>query len=233
MTPGHPARALLAAALVTAAAAAQAESVEVGGIAASGNSQVGYLGHVSALPGQSLADGVAWSLFTDYVRYRYDQAGSRVQASAPGLSFGILKQFSGDYGAISFGTTLSLRDTRLSPGDPGNKAEGFKIGVGPQLQWRASEHQRVAGDLFANYISGRRSYFAKGFAGFRSSGGWAIGPEAWVIGDPSYRIRGYGLALRDLKAGPLRIGLRLGAEKQAEQRRYITGGIEFSWYRPD
>lgn len=233
MNAQAPIATLLAAALLAGASAAKAESVEVGGVAASGNSQVAYLGHVAALPGQSLADGFAWSLFTDYVRYRYDQNSSRVQANAPGLSFGLLKQFDGDFGALSLGAILNLRDTRLSPDDPGNKAEGFRVGIGPQLQWRASERQRLAGDLFANFISGRRSYFAKGFAGFRSHGGWAIGPEAWVIGDPRYQIRGYGLALRDLQAGPLRLGLRIGAEKQAGQDRYITGGIEFSWYRPD
>lgn len=65
---------------------------------------------------------------------------------------------------------------------------------------------------------------------------WKLGPEAWLDGDPSYPIKGLrsslGISFSDIGGGPLRVGLSLGAQRQVNQRRYLSFGIEFTWPEP-
>lgn len=114
--------------------------------------------------------------------------------------------------------------------------EGLAFGIGPQVLETGNPADRLAremiGDLIGDSLLERHRYALIGFAGYRGYRGWAVGPEAWVNADPSYRIRGLGLAVRDLRAGPLRMDLRLGATKQQNQIRAINGGVELRWYKP-
>ncbi len=109
---------------------------------------------------------------------------------------------------------------------------GLVFGAGPQLQSQGSLANRLADELSGRSLANRHSYALIGFAGYRGNRGWAVGPEAWVNADPTYRIRGLGLAIRDLRAGPLRIDLRLGATQRLDQGRAINGGVELRWYKP-
>lgn len=111
-------------------------------------------------------------------------------------------------------------------------SRGLVFDAGPQLQTRGSLVNRLADELSGRNLADRHSYALIGFAGYRDNRGWAVGPEAWVNADPSYRIRGLGLAVRDLRAGPLRIDLRLGATRRLNQGQAINGGLEFRWYKP-
>lgn len=106
------------------------------------------------------------------------------------------------------------------------------FGIGPQVLETSRPAERLASDLIGDSLLEHHRYALIGFAGYRSYRGWAAGPEAWVNDDPGYRIRGLGLAVRDLRAGPLRMDLRLGATRQQNQTRIINGGIEFRWYKP-
>lgn len=228
---------LAVAALATgliAATGARAEGVVVGGASGSDYSQGVYLGWLAPLPGQRLGHGWAYSVFADYLRYRYDAGGARIQASAPGFTFGIARQWTfAGAGAFDLGVIGSGRDTRLSPNDPGNRNEGFKLSPGLQTQWRGDDAAPIATGVFANYIFDRQAYYAKGFVGLRGHGGWALGPEASVQGDRSYRITSAGLGLRDLRVGAnLRVGLHAGADFQSGRRTAATGGAEFSLYLP-
>lgn len=214
-------------------AAVHAEGVVVGGASGSENSQGVYLGWVAPFPGQRLGQGWAYSAFADYLRYRYDASGTRIQASAPGFTLGIARQWTfAGAGAVDLGVIGSGRDTRLKPNDPGNGNDGFKFNPGLQLQWRADERLPVASGVFANYVFDRQAYYAKGFVGMRLPGGAAIGPESSIQGDRSYRITSTGLAVRDIAFGPLRLGLHAGVDFQSGRRTTPTGGLEFSYYIP-
>lgn len=115
---------------------------------------------------------------------------------------------------------------------PSHAPKGLALGAGPQLQSQGSMSNRLADELSGRNLADRHSYALIGFAGYRGNRGWAVGPEAWVNADPSYRIRGLGLAVHDLRAGPLRIDLRLGATRRLDQGQAIIGGLELRWYKP-
>ena len=113
---------------------------------------------------------------------------------------------------------------------------GLALGIGPQLLANGA-----AGSRFTTFSAGipsglgrvdRHSYALVGFAGYRGTRGWAIGPEAWVDGDSRYRLSGLGVAVHDQHAGPLRVDLRLGATRQLNLGRVINGGVELRWRKP-
>lgn len=113
---------------------------------------------------------------------------------------------------------------------------GLTLGIGPQLLATGTPGSRFTA-IPAGIPSGlsrvdRHSYALVGFAGYRGTRGWAIGPEAWVNGDSRYRLSGLGVAVHDLHAGPLRVDLRLGATRQLNLGRVINGGVEFRWRKP-
>ncbi len=233
--PFSPSPRLLAALglMLGLAGSAQADSVIVGGVNGSAVSQSAFLGRIAPLPGQQFGQGWAYSLFADYLRYRYDADTQRIQAESQGLQAAILREWTLEKsGVFSLAATAGLRNTNLKPADPGNDIDGLKLDPGLQMQWRGDESHAVASGLIASYVPGRESYYAKGFAGARQSGGWAIGPEFSISGDPSYRIGGAGLAVRDLRQGNFRIGLRAGLALQSGRSEEPTAGIDFNYYIP-
>ncbi|MDP3294425.1 MAG: hypothetical protein Q8M37_06755 [Nevskia sp.] len=108
----------------------------------------------------------------------------------------------------------------------------LSLGAGAQVQGTGNPDRFLVRERHGRSLADRPAYALVGFAGYRSNHGWAVGPEAWVNADPHYRIRGLGVAVRNLRAGPLRVDLRLGATRELNLGRAINGGVEFRWYKP-
>jgi len=136
----------------------------------------------------------------------------------------------------SFGASVERRRPHLdtiSRGATANPmANRLNFAVGPQEPWLGHEGLRPADEIDGQHFFGRRAYAVIGYASYRDSHGWAIGPEAWLNGNPRYRIKGLGVAVRNVRAGPLLIDLRLGATGQPNRGQAIRGGAEFRWHRP-
>lgn len=123
-------------------------------------------------------------------------------------------------GAIGRGATANPMASRLN------------FTVGPQEQWLGHDGHRPTDEVDGEHFFGRRAYAVIGYASYRDRHGWAIGPEAWLNGNPRYRIKGLGVAVRNVRAGPLLIDLRLGATRQLNRGQAVHGGAEFRWHRP-
>lgn len=111
-------------------------------------------------------------------------------------------------------------------------ASRLNFTVGPQEQWLGHDGHRPTDEVDGEHFFGRRAYAVIGYASYRDRHGWAIGPEAWLNGNPRYRIKGLGVAVRNVRAGPLLIDLRLGATRQLNRGQAIHGGAEFRWHQP-
>ncbi len=72
-------------------------------------------------------------------------------------------------------------------------------------------------------------FIVRSFTGYRSYSGWTMGPNAWLDGDPSYQIKGLGLAFNDIGRAPLRVGLGLGTRRLTNQRPFVTVDFELTW----
>ncbi|WP_293392366.1 hypothetical protein [Nevskia sp.] len=83
--------------------------------------------------------------------------------------------------------------------------------------------------VFIERADCRSPIIVRSFTGYRSYSGWTMGPNAWLDGDPSYQIKGLGLAFNDLGPAPLRVGLGLGTRRMTNQRPFVTVDFEFSW----
>ncbi|WP_273457603.1 hypothetical protein [Nevskia ramosa] len=77
--------------------------------------------------------------------------------------------------------------------------------------------------------SGHSLFIVRSFTGYRSYSGWTMGPNAWLDGDPSYQIKGLGMAFNDIGPTPLRVGLGLGTRRLTNQRPFVTVDFELSW----
>lgn len=83
--------------------------------------------------------------------------------------------------------------------------------------------------VFVGRADCRGPIIVRSFTGYRSYSGWTMGPNAWLDGDPSYQIKGLGMAFNDLGPAPLRIGLGLGTRRLTYQRPFVTVDFELSW----
>lgn len=72
-------------------------------------------------------------------------------------------------------------------------------------------------------------FIVRSFTGYRSYSGWTMGPNAWLDGDPSYQVKGLGLAFNDIGPAPLRVGLGLGTRRLTNQRPFVTVDFELTW----
>lgn len=223
---------MLAGALL-AASPLRAESVWVGGLGASDDTRIVYLGRIAPLPGQRLGDGWAWSAFADLLDYDYLAGAGRIDADSQSLRLGVQRQLRAGPGTLGLGATVSARNTDLSPDDPGNRSRGFLVRPGLELQWLSDEDARWRRQFYSQYTFEVDSFYAKAFTGRRLGRGPALGPEVWAQGDPSYRLYGAGLVLNGIAIGRYRLTLRLGAEHQEREDTRLAGGLEFSRYFGD
>lgn len=227
-------RMVMASILSTLAIPALAESVWVGGASGADTTRVAYLGRIAApLPGQRLSDGWSYSVFVDYVSYKYDSGAQGIQGTVNGIKFSVGREFRRDYGSLGLSLGMTASRTTLSPDDPGNTSP--RSGVHPvgEFLWQSKSDATWRSTAYAQYVFGARRKFANVFLGRRLSNGIAIGPQMSTGGDPSYRIYGLALALNGWKIGPLDMGVYAGAQHSEGGNSHPEIGFSFTTYLPD
>jgi len=176
------------------AGAAHAEPTEMwlSGVESSGEASYAYLGYVTPIGGYHFGDGLVQRYWVDWARYRYDKAGTQIDASAPGVEAALGWQQAGEGGWWAAYLGGTYRDTRFSPDDPANPVRGGMLR--PKLQVEAEAYLagdwRVAG--IASYTGGQDAWYARVRALDGAPDSWRVGGEVVWLGDPSYRAKQYG-----------------------------------------
>ena len=177
----------LAAALLSGAALAGPTQQWLIGAETAGVASYAYLGHVSPLPGGDFGAGWVKRFWLDWSEYRYDKGGVEIKAKSPGVdaALGYQKADAGGWWAAYLGA--AYRDTQLSPDDPDSDARGRRVRAKLQLEGEVNleNEWRIAG--IAGYIAGQDGYWTRVRALRGALGGWRLGGEATLQGDPSYR----------------------------------------------
>lgn len=226
-------RMVMASMLSTLAMPVLAESVWVGGASGADTTRVAYLGRIAPLPGRSLSDGWSYSVFVDYVSYKYNSGAQGIQGTAKGIKFSVGHDFRRDYGSLGLSLGAAASRTMLSPDDPGNSSRGSSVHPVGEFLWQSKADATWRSSAYAQYVFGARRNFANAFVGRRLSNGIDIGPQVSTSGDPSYRIYGLALALNGWKIGPLDMGVYAGTQHSEGGDTHPEIGFSFSMYLPD
>ena len=182
------------------------------GADSSKNSSYYYLGYITPFHGNELGSGYVSRFWLDYIEYDYASGNSRIQASAPGISYSIGFQRSVD--KFSFGAFIGaeIRKTELSPNDSSNNANGTKINplLSLEAQNKFSDFSSINfnGSLEPNTIA----YWSRVRLGIGNT--YKTGPEISIQGDSTYHTKKFGWFLNGINVGKeIYLGGKLGATK--------------------
>jgi len=185
-----------------------------------------YLGNISPLKGSTLGNGYVQRLWLDYNNFNYNLNSTTIDAKAKGLSYAIGYQGSFDKSFSYAGFIgVGVRNTDLSPNDPGNQSEGTE--VNPML---IVEAEKKFTDFYklnfnASTEPSAESYWSR----LRFSFGDSIkmGPELTMQGDPSYDTKKIALFISDIEFGKdIKIGAKIGESKTNGSGNQAFIGIE-------
>ena len=162
----------------------------------SGEGSSGYVGAITALPGSTLGAGLAFRSTISGGNYRYQTAGTDIEADYYGLEVGLVQQWSGPWGRANVSIGPRFTQTDLSPQDPGNDRQGSRadLAVG-------TDGARNIGDFQLGWFGSLglfdESYQLQGRIGrlIVPHSGISAGLEVGLQGDPSYENKSVGVFL--------------------------------------
>ncbi|WP_426039657.1 cellulose biosynthesis protein BcsS [Brevundimonas sp. DC300-4] len=169
----------------------------------SGEGSSAYAGAITALPGSNLGAGLAFRSTISGGNYRYQTAGTDIEADYYGLEVGLVQQWSGPWGRANVSIGPRFTQTDLSPQDPGNDRQGSRgdVAVG-------SDGARNIGDFQLGWFGSLglfdESYQVQGRIGrlIVPQSGISAGLEVGLQGDPSYKNKSLGVFVsREFKTG--------------------------------
>lgn len=219
--------AALAFAGLTGAARAEPTELWLAGAETSGDASFMFLGYVAPVGEGHLGDGLVQRYWIDWSRYRYDRAGTQIDASAPGVeaALGWQKGYESGWWAAYLGA--AYRNTSLSPDDPTSAVRGSMLRPKLQLEgeFNLPAEWRISG--IASYIGGQDAWFLRGRLLHGVPGDWRWGGEASWQGDPSYRANQQGAVLvLPRTAGGWDFGFKLGSRQVGGVAARAYAGIE-------
>lgn len=163
------------------------------------NASYYYLGYIKPLQGSELGKGFVSRFWLDYISYDYASINSRVEATAPGVSYSIGYQKSLE--TFTFGAFLGaeIRKTELSPIDNSNEAEGTIISplISVEAQNKFSNFSVL--NFNASLRPNIMGYWTRVSLGFGDK--FKTGPEVTIQGDSTYQIKRYGWFINGIDIG--------------------------------
>jgi len=165
-----------------------------------------YLGHIAPLENSKLGAGYVQRYWLDYNNFNYNLTTSNIDAKAKGASYalGYQNSLNNNFSYAGF-IGAGIRNTTLSPNDPGNKSEGTKIN--PMIIVELEQK-------FNNFYK----------LNFNASSE----PEFTIQGDPSYDTKKMALFISDIEIGnEIKMGAKIGQSKSNGSGHEAFIGIEF------
>lgn len=235
--PGRRGARVLAAALLglAAAGAAQAEGVTFGGSESAANSSFSYLGLIEPLPGSRMGQGWYVRGMLSWLTYEYDTplggVSRRVKAQAPGVEVGVGYPLPlGGGWVLDPSLSVGLRDTRLTPADPGNDAAGTQGMLTPQLGLRGRIGGVLELDALAAHAFGADSNYARARLGLPLARQLTVGAEASLSEGARYHDRREGVFARlGSGRGSLTASAGYATDREGHRRSYFSLGGGFSF----
>lgn len=236
-TPRHVNAALLLALLAPLAAQAQSQAQDqpphqalyLGGAETSPHAGYAYFGRIASLEHPSLQNGLAWRLWLDRAEYRYESNGRIYRGTATGIEAGIGTLFGSDPFTGSAFVSLVGRDTRISPGDPGNASQGFHAGLKLQTDLNYRFTRELTGNLGASYMVPGHAYWTRARLMWTLPNQLRLGVEQAWHGDDHYRMRQTGLVLGGMRWGGADVTLKAGSRHLRGEGSAPYVGIELGW----
>lgn len=213
--------------LLLTAAAAHGEALYLAGAEVSEGASYLYLGRIAAIGQPQLQAGLAYRLWVDQTRYRYDANGLTHKATAYGVEGGIGSLFrpSSVFGGSAF-VSLVARDTSLSPDDPGSEARGSDLTLKLQGDLNYQPSPGLTAIVGASYVPLNDAYWTR-FRLLRSlAGTTALGIELIHQGDASYALNQAGLVYSGWQIGSVGIDLKSGVRRVEGESSSPYVGVE-------
>lgn len=212
------------------AASATPEALLLGGTEVSADNSYIYVGRVSSLS-DAAGNGPALRLWADWSRYKYDSDGLTRKVSAPGaqLALGWQGSDAGYWWGLYAGA--SYRRSSITPDDLTSTVRGSRLRPILQLEGERTVQENWKLGIGGSYVTGQKAYWSRARVARRVGSSLHLGAEAITQGDPDYRARQYGAVLSGLQAGPVDIGLRLGARRVEGLESQTYFGVELGgWH---
>ncbi|NBN88335.1 MAG: cellulose biosynthesis protein BcsS [Candidatus Fonsibacter lacus] len=186
-----------------------------------------YLGHIAPLQNSKLGAGYVQRFWLDYNNFNYNLTTSNIDAKAKGVSYalGYQNSLNNNFSYAGF-IGAGIRNTDLSPNDPGNKSEGTKIN--PMIIIEAE--QKFNNFYKLNFNASSEPNVESYWSRLRFSFGETIkvGPEFTMQGDPSYDTKKMALFISDIEIGnEIKMGAKIGQSKTNGSGHEAFIGIEF------
>jgi len=186
-----------------------------------------YAGGVVALPGAHLGDGFAIRGGTSGGQYRYESGGRRISADYLGGEVALVYQTSGGWGWANFSGGGRVTDTRLKPGDPGNRLAGTRFDLALQSDGAVGNAWRAT--WFASLGVNDRAYITQVRVGRLVHGvsDTRLGIEGGIQGDRSYTRTSAGAFVSTRVTGQWIGQLSGGFTKQKDRQAepYVAIGV--------
>lgn len=185
-----------------------------------------YGGSVISLPGQSLGHGWAIRTSAGAGRYRYDSAGTAITGKYVSGETALVYQSSGKWGWANFSAGPRFSHTYLSPYDPGNRLRGSRWDLGVQSDG-ALDDPRFRASWYGSYGLRNRTYDGKLQLALKSGDNMALGIEAGIHGDPTYRKETLGGLIRKSvgRQVTVELGAGIAAQHSRASRPYASVGL--------
>lgn len=213
--------------LFTAAPAAHAAALYLAGAEVSEDADYLYLGRIAAIGQSQLQAGPAYRLWADRTKYQYDANGLTHRATAYGVEAGLGRLFqpTAQLGGSAF-ASLVVRDTRLSPDDPGSDARGSDLTLKLQGDLDYRPGSGLSANFGASYVLLNDAYWTRLRLLRALAGTTAFGIELIHQGDASYKLNQGGLVYAGWKAGGVGIDFKAGVRKVRGESSAPYLGVE-------
>lgn len=201
--------------------------VDVGGQ----HSNYAMVGLLAPLPGYRLGKGWVARGLVDGLTYRYDKNNTDIDATAFGGEASLGWMNSNEDGWFGLYAGAVLRETDLSPDDPGSEARGTKASA----RFSAEGERKFGADwkvgAMASYSAfADNSYWNRVRVLYRFDDSIFAGPEATYQGSDDYSAWGVGAALVGIKLGERgELGMKAGMRKAEDVSASPYAGLELGW----
>ncbi|MEO0033232.1 MAG: hypothetical protein RIS94_2990 [Pseudomonadota bacterium] len=199
--------------------------VFAGGSAGSGESAYG--GVVVALPGGRLGKGLAVRVSGNAGTYRYTAGVTPIKGRYVGGDAAIVYQMSGPWGWNNLSIGPRITDTKLTPGDPGNRRTGTRVDVGLQADGALDGAQWRLG-WFGAWGVRDQAYQARFQIGRKLPNRYRIGVEGGVLGDSSFDRQSAGAFVAVPMGKSAELQLAGGALFQKGRSAHAYAGLSLS-----
>ncbi|OOG28113.1 hypothetical protein B1C78_02005 [Thioalkalivibrio denitrificans] len=215
--------------MLAASAASAQERLWLAGTELAPGSSYSYAGLLMPAFGGHLGEGFIQRYWVDYLTYRYDSDGRRIEAEGLGAEAAL--GYVTPVGSGQLSTTMGIlyRDTTLSPDDPDSAARGAQWRLRAQVEYNQPVSESAELGLLGSYVFGQRGYWTRARLGMDVGPGLRAGPELILQGDPDYRAVQYGAFLAGLQlSSTVQAGIRAGIREQRDESRRGYVGVEFT-----